>query len=126
MKSKLSIPLQVAFFACTFVSGLDYAFGIGVWKSYVQLFGWLELLLTAAGAVLAVLCLAKRGWTGGASALRSVALLLWLMQFCPALYSLMLGGFYFWYALFHCACILLGGGLLLQPQAKEMNELQPN
>ena len=50
MKPKLFIPLQAMFILCSFLSGLDYTFGIGHWKSYVQLFGWVELLLTAVAA----------------------------------------------------------------------------
>lgn len=124
MQTKRFIPLQAAFLLCTFASGLDYSFGIGRWKSYVQLFGWLELLLTAAGAVMLTVLLLKKGRVGVAPALRGVTFLLWLMQFCPALYALMLGGAYFWYALFHWACIALGGGLLFRPRAGTLNRGQ--
>ncbi len=126
MKSRFFIPEQVIFLVCTFISSLDYAFGIGRWKDYVQLFGWLELFLTAAGAVMLTVLLLKKGRPDADPVLRGVTFLLWLMQFCPALYALMLGGVYFWYSLFHWACILLGRGLLFQPRAKKMNEIQPN
>lgn len=124
MQPKRFIPLQAAFLLCAFVSGLDYSFGIGRWKSYVRLFGWLELLLTAAGVALLTALLVKKGRTGAAPALRGITVLLWLMQFCPALYALMLGGSYFWYALFHWACILLGGSLLFQRRTAMQGGMQ--
>ena len=124
MQTKRFIPLQAAFLLCTFASGLDYSFGIGQWKSYVQLFGWLELLLAAAGAALLSVLLVKKGRTGAVPALRGVTFLLWLMQFCPALYAMMLGGSYLWYALFHWACILLGGSLLFQRRTAMGSEMQ--
>ena len=126
MKAKLVAPLQILFLLCTVVPGLDYTFGIGQWKSYVQLFGWLELLLTVIAAVLLIAMLVRRNWVGAGSALRGVTFLLWLMQFCPAVYAMMLGGSYVWYSLFHWACILLGGSLLFQPRTKPLNEIQPN
>ena len=97
MKPKLFIPLQAMFILCSFLSGLDYTFGIGHWKSYVQLFGWMELLLTAAAAVLLVLHLVGKNQTSAASGLLGVTFLLWLMQFCPTVYGMMLGGLYAWY-----------------------------
>lgn len=124
MKPRLFIPLQVMFILCSFLSGLDYAFGIGHWKSYVQLFGWMELLLTAVAAVLLVLQLVEKGQAGAASGLLGVTFLLWLMQFCPAVYGMMLGGHYAQYSLFHWVCILLGGGLLFQLRAKTPNGIQ--
>lgn len=126
MKARFLVPLQIVFLLCTFASGLDYTFGIGRWKSYVQLFGWLELLLTVIAAVLLSVLLVKKSRAGAGAALRGITFLLWLMQFCPALYAMMLGGFYIWYSLFHWACILLGGKLLFQPRAKLSNEIQPN
>ena len=126
MKAKMFIPLQIIFFLCALVSGLDYCFGIGQWKSYVQLFGWLELFLTVSGTALLVLHLIRKNRTDAGLVLRGVTFLLWLMQFCPALYAMMLGGSYFWYALFHWACILLGGSLLFQRRRETPNKIQLN
>lgn len=126
MRPRLFISLQVVFILCTFVSGLDYAFGIGQWKDYVQLFGWLELLLAIAAVALLVVLFVKKSKTNAGSGLLGVTFLLWLMQFCPALYAMMLGGSYTWYSLFHWACILLGGSVLFQAREQMPNKMQLN
>lgn len=96
------------------LSGIQYGFLIGRWKSIVAFGGWVELIIVAVAVVLYILYL----FTGnGKRVLYGANLVLLTIQVIPLLLSVIIR--YFFCTAYHTLCILLGSYVLFSDGKKE-------